>query len=261
MKRREFVAASCFAGMASLSTLAQAEDSGGSENDKEYYELRLHRLDSKSKKDRLNGFLGDAAIPALNRIGVTPVGVFSPMEGDNQNVYVLLPHKSIESAVAATHRLLADAEYLKAGGPFLDAPLSDPAYMRIESSLLLAFDQMPKLQVPTKSQSRIFQLRTYESHSVKVGQKKIEMFNGGGELAIFRRVGLHPVFFGETLIGSRVPNLTYMLGFDDLETSEQNWGKFRRDPQWKQLRANPIYKDTVSNITNILLRPVSCSQI
>ena len=58
--------------------------------------------------------------------------------------------------------------------------------------------------------SRILELRIYESHSTKAGQKKIEMFNEGGEIAIFRKTGLRPVFFGETLIGPLMPNLTYM---------------------------------------------------
>ena len=53
------------------------------------------------------------------------------------------------------------------------------------------------------------------SPSEKTGQKKIEMFNTGGELALFREVGMDPVFFGEALLGTRVPNLTYMLGGRD----------------------------------------------
>jgi hypothetical protein len=49
------------------------------------------------------------------------------------------------------------------------------------------------------------------------------MFNEGGEIAIFRRTGLAPVFFGEALVGSKIPNLTYMLGFDDMEALEKGW--------------------------------------
>jgi len=35
-------------------------------------------------------------------------------------------------------------------------------------------------------------------------------------IAIFRRAGLQPVFFGETLIGAKMPNLTYMLVFENM---------------------------------------------
>jgi hypothetical protein len=36
---------------------------------------------------------------------------------------------------------------------------------------------------------------------------------------------------------------------------------FGDDPDWKELRGKPEYKDTVSNITDIMLRPTSYSQI
>ena len=115
--------------------------------------------------------------------------------------------------------------------------------------------------MPTRKKSRVFQLRTYESHNIERAQKKIEMFNTGGELDIFRRVGMPPVFFGETLIGAKMPNLTYMLGFDDVAALKAGWNKFLEDPAWLELKQDPAYRDTVSNITNILLRPARCSQI
>src|SRR5438094_345521 len=91
---------------------------------------------------------------------------------------------------------------------------------------------------------------------------KIKMFNEG-EIAIFRRTGLRPVFFGETLIGSRLPNLTYMLTFDSIEQRDRNWSAFVADPEWKKLSATPGYTDaeTVSNISNVLLSPAPYSQI
>ena len=72
---------------------------------------------------------------------------------------------------------------------------------------------------------------------------------------------MQPVFFGETLVGTKLPNLTYMLVFDDMDARKANWAKFLADPAWKKLRSDPAYKDTVSNITNIFLRPAPFSQI
>jgi hypothetical protein len=132
--------------------------------------------------------------------------------------------------------------------------------VRMESSLLRAFKNMPKLEVPEKK-GRIFELRTYESHSIKAAKKKIEMFNEGGEIAIFKKTGLLPVFFGETLIGPMMPNLTYMLVFEDMADRDAKWKVFGGSPDWKKLSSNPDYKDTVSNITDIILRPERYSQI
>jgi hypothetical protein len=114
-----------------------------------------------------------------------------------------------------------------------------------------------------KGPGRVFQLRTYESPSVKTGLKKIEMFDDAGEIAIFRRVGLHPVFFGEALVGAKLPNLTYMLGFESAEELKENWQKFRDDAEWKRLSGMPEYADKaiLSGITNVILRPAEYSQV
>ena len=256
MKRREFLAAG-IAGVAGLSGLSVAADKSGEK--REYFELRQYRTHVGPKKRLVGDFLREVGIPAMNRIGIKPVGVFNAMYGPNDpTLYVLLVHRSLESVVQSSARLLADNEYRKAS--FVNAPLSEPAYVRMESSLMVAFKDMPKLEVPEKK-SRIFELRIYESHGIKAAKKKIEMFNEGGEIAIFKKTGLRPVFFGETLIGPKMPNLTYMLVFDDMATRDKRWGTFSSNPDWKKLRANPAYRDTVSNITDIILRPTRYSQI
>jgi len=262
MKRRDFIAASCLAGLAPLGKTAMAADTS---KEKEYYELRLYKIASAEKRKALVEFFANAAIPAWNRAGIKPVGVFEFIKEEDKeqvfDLYVLLPHKTLESVATATATLLADDAYLKAGADVLGAPKADPAYERIESTLMIAFDGIPVLEVPSKKDTRIFQLRTYEAHSVERGQRKIEMFNDGGELPLFRRTGMPPVFFGETLVGTKVPNLTYMLGFDDEEAKNKGWAAFLAHPEWDKMKKDPRYKDTVSRITNIMLRPAACSQI
>ena len=88
------------------------------------------------------------------------------------------------------------------------------------------------------------------------------MFNHG-EFEIFQRTGLHPVFFGETLFGSGMPSLTYMLTFADTHELETNWAAFSADPEWKKLSTSSryAYEAIVSNITNLILSPLAASQI
>ena len=255
MRRRDLLAAAGLTGLAPLGGITWAKDAGASK--KELYELRLYQMASQA----LLAFLAKAAIPAWNRIGIKPVGVLTMADEKNPDLYVLLPHPSLESVMTATSRLLADAEFLKAGASFLDAAMKDPAFKRIESSLLLAFDECPKVEVPKRKESRVFELRVYESHSVKKGQKKIEMFNAGGEVAIFRQTGPKPVFYGEAIIGTKLPNLTYMVVHDDMEAKDKNWKSFGSSAAWKKLRSDPAYKDTVSHITKAFLKPAACSQI
>lgn len=268
MKRREFFAASAAAGLA-LGTGA-LHGGAAAANGKELLELRIYRFSSAAKQAAFDGFLGAAAIPALNRLRIAPVGVFKmpkednpdlKMEGEDHRLYILLPHRSPESFVRMVDRLAEDDALADAGEAILESPRSDPAYLRYESSLMLAFDGVPRVEVPTRAESRLMQLRIYESHNTERAIRKIHMFNEGGELTIFRRTGMNPVFFGQSLIGSRLPNLTYMLGFADEKAMAKAWDAFRRDPEWLKLRSDEAYKDTVSNITNLILRPAASSQI
>jgi len=262
VRRRDFLAASCCAGWtASWAGAVQA----ASEGHRHFFEFRQYSLLPGPKKGRFNAFLRQAMIPALNRLGIGPVGVFFPKYGPNKpTLFLLLPHPSLESVLTLAERLLADKEFCEAGAEVVDAPLADPAYLRVESSLLVAFDELPTLQIPSQTKEgkpRIFELRTYESHSIKAGKKKIEMFNKGGEIAIFKKTGLQPVFFAETIIGRAMPNLTYMLAFDDMAARDAAWKNFITDPDWEKLKADPQYKDTVSNITDVILRPAPYSQV
>jgi hypothetical protein len=266
MNRREFIMSSVAAG--GVAATSQPYNATAAETpraaSRQFYELRLYHLRRGPMQKRFDDFYRDAAIPAMNRAGISPVGVFSVMIGpDNPTMYVLLPHNSAESFATANDRVHSDAEYQKAGAEFTNASPADPAYVRVDSSLMVAFEAMPKLEIqePLKK-SRIFELRIYESHSKKANKKKIEMFNTA-EIAIFHRTGLVPVFFGETLVGSKLPNLTYMLAFDGTAEREKVWAAFGADPEWKKLSTTSGNTDgeIVSNISNVLLRPAAYSQI
>lgn len=264
MKRREFLTSSVTAaGLASgLGALTVNAADSAAKPAREFYELRTYFLRRGPKQKLFDDFASQAAIPALGRVGIGPVGVFNVMLGpDSPAVHVLIRYESIAQFAGAAERLRGDADFLRLGADFINAPANDPAYVRVESSLMVAFEGMPRLEVPPKK-PRVFELRTYESHSQKAHQKKVEMFNIG-EIAIFRRAGLKPVFFGETLIGTRLPNLTYLLVYDDLAARDQAWGTFVADPEWKKLSTTPGYTDPeiVTNISNVLLRPTAYSQI
>ena len=125
-----------------------------------------------------------------------------------------------------------------------------------------AFAGWPKLVAPKRRRREIFQLRTYESAGYAAHVRKVEMFNEA-EIEIFTRTGLTPVFFGDTLIGPRMPSLTYMLTFADVADLNAKWAVFGSDPAWKELSHRPQNADAeiVSNISNLYLSPLSCSQI
>lgn len=270
MKRREFVTTTAMTtGLGlGLASVAGAADGGAG---RELYVLNRFRFATAAKRDAYAAFL-QQAVPAFERAGVGPVGVFRLLQQDNpklqeltgdpNEIWLLLPHRSVESVVSFTERLASDAAWnATEAREVVMAPKSEPAYERFESSLLQAFTGMPTLEIPSRSPSRVVQLRIYESHSIERHIKKVAMFNEGGEIDIFRKVGLLPVFFGAAIVGSALPNLTYMLQADDLQSLEAAWDRFRADPDWKTLSKDPQYADTVSKITSLILRPLPASQI
>ena len=262
MKRRTFLQSSVAQVIVGSAALTGISNAASAPDAREYYKLSTYTLNA-AKKPVLDTYLAKAFIPALRRAGIGPVGAFSETLPDGKlAVHVLIVLKSADEAATLGARLAADAEYAKAAADYLAAPASDPVYERIESSFLGAIGGMPKLAKPDTTKARLLNLRIYESHNERAAAKKIEMFNKH-ELAIFQRVGLTPVFFGEALGGSRLPNLTYMLVFADDEGRKGAWKKFGGDDEWKKLKAMPEYadKEIDSHITNKLFTPEAYSEI
>ncbi|MCX8157557.1 MAG: NIPSNAP family protein [Verrucomicrobiae bacterium] len=262
MQRRHFLAT---AGLAALGASTAPAWAAAAPSKRDYYELRQYLLETDAQRTLFDGYMKDAFIPACNRAGVQPVGVFFPEKADPKlaSAYVLMRHTSAESIFTLTQKLIQDQEHLQKGADFWNAPASAPAYKRMETWLFLAFAGMPQIETPAKGPERVFQLRIYESPSVKTGQKKIEMFNDAGEIKIFREVGLNPVFFGEAIAGAKMPNLTYMLGFEKAADMAEAWKRFGPHPEWQKLRKMPEYadKEILCGITNIVLKPAPYSQI
>lgn len=249
--------------LSALAAKASEKDLFAKGSNPEFYELRVYSLKNSTQQKLVEDYFQNAAIPAFNRLGSKNIGVFTEQQPEGQSkLYAIIPYDSIKDFMNVTDKLANDEVYLQAGSAYLNAPATEPAYERIQSSLLKAFAGMPKLQAPG-NKPRIFELRRYESASEAAGKKKIDMFNNVGEIAIFKRVGLTPVFFGETIIGELRPNLTYMLTFDNMEEHDKRWKAFGSDPEWKRIKAVPGYEDAqiVSHITRTFLVPASFSQI
>lgn len=264
MKRRSFVKASILTAAtgAVLPQMAKAIESNQRKNTM-FYELRVYTLKDQQQQSLVENYFKDAAIPALNRLGIQNIGVFTELKPEGQSkLYVLIPYHSLDEFSAIDEKLAGDKNYLKAAESYLHAPAASPAYERIESSLLKAFAHMPTLEVPS-GKPKLFELRRYEHATESAGKKKLEMFNDAGEIDIFKRLDFKPVFFGETLIGERRPNLIYMVAFEDMEAHGARWKAFGSDPEWKKVSVRPEYSDAklVSKITSTFLVPSACSQI
>jgi hypothetical protein len=263
LQRRNFLTSSLAAAAAAL-TPTDSRAQGPSA--REYYELRKYQLESGPETKLLQNYLENSLIPALNRLGFSPIGAFNLDIGpETPALYLLIPSTKLESLVTTEPQLAKDEEFMKTAAPFWNAPAVAPGFGRIESSLMVAFEGWPRLVVPpvtAQHGKRVFQIRTYESPTQQDHQRKVEMFHSG-EFEIFQRAGFWQVFYGDTLIGPRLPQLTYMVSFPDISEIDVKWTAFRSDPQWLKLSALPRFSSEaiVTNITNLVLRPASYSQI
>jgi hypothetical protein len=236
----------------------------------EFYELRIFKLRSGPQMKLMNDFLGEVFLPTLNRLNVKPVGAFNVTFGPEMpSIYLLSAYGSLGEY--QTVRARTEEELRKNKAPsaraFLTGVGPTAPYARVETQLLQAFDNMPRLELPAgtaKREPRIFELRTYETAFEDGQRKKIEMFGTRmGELALFRRVGLTPVFFAASLVGPRQPSFSYLLTFPDLAAREAAWKRFREDAEWAKLKVTPGYTDAdiMQNIADFILTPTAYSQI
>ncbi|MFT5301261.1 MAG: hypothetical protein ACI87E_004959 [Mariniblastus sp.] len=232
--------------------------------EQEYYELRIYKIFDYDKQLACESYLKNALVPALNRLDIDRVGVFTNQGDENDHsVFVLIPFKTIEKFAGLNAALAGDEQYQTAAANYFARKLKDPVFERIESRFMKAFSGIPVMEVPKLSaekQERVFELRLYQSHTEDHARRKVKMFNEG-EIQIMRDTQLGPVFFGETLIGPDVPNLVYMLSASDKDSHKQHFKDFLAHPEWKRIKVLEEYKDTVSKIQNWFLSPTAYSQL
>jgi hypothetical protein len=232
---------------------------------RELYQLKTYMLDTEEQVQVTDGYLKDAFLPALRKIGIGPVGVFKPRpneEDTTRKIWVLIPFSSMDEFLSLDELLAKDEAYAAAGKDYINASHENPPYQRVESTLLKAFIDMPKMKTPELDgprADRIYELRSYESPTEKYYWNKVDMFNAGGEVALFDKLNFNAVFYAEVLSGSKMPNLMYMTTFSDQESRDTHWDIFRNAPEWKELSSMPKYQNNVSHADIFFLYPTEYS--
>lgn len=225
-----------------------------------FYEIKVYHFKEARQEKLIDAYLEKALLPGLHRAGIATVGVFKPIANDtaaDKIVYVLSPLKSLDQLLSVGDKLKKDNAYLDAGKEFLDIPYDQPAFTRMETIVLQAFELAPAMTTPKLSgpkSERVYELRNYEGASEKLYRNKVKMFNAGGEIPLFERLGFNAVFYGEVIAGSHQPNLMYMTSFDNMQSRTEHWKAFVDSPEWKALVAMPEYKNNVSRLEAILTR-------
>jgi len=231
----------------------------------EFYQLKTYIFSTAEQMVMTENYLRSALMPGMKRLGIKNVGVFKPRltETDTvKKIILLIPFTSFSQFQALEEGLEKDQVYLTAGKDYLDAPYDKPTYLRTESILLEAFEGMPYIKAPeldSDRASRVYELRSYESATEAYHNRKVDMFNAGGEIKLFERLNFNAVFYARVISGPRMPNLMYMISFADEASRKAHWAAFTGSPEWTELKAVPKYLNTVSHIDASLLYPTEYS--
>ena len=223
---------------------------------KQIYEWRIFTLTGDGAT--LDDYFKGALIPAYNRCKIS-IGAFQLYkEAEKQQRYLLFVYPDLQTYNKVRQEVWNDAEYQRAARPFFESSAPDPVYSDFQTYLCEAFDKMPEMRMPDKSRT-LFQYRNYYSPNEEANKRKINMFNVE-EIALFDKVGVNSVCYGEILSGTRMPALIYLTWYKDEDAFNKAWDAFRVHPDWNQMRVKPEYQNTATNNQAILLSPMPYSQ-
>ena len=252
---------------------AASADEPGKPSGEELYEVRHYLLSDDADPKRLDDYFRTALVPALNRAGVERVGVFTMPETLNADVpermrgrrrmTLICVLDGFDELRSIDDKLDADATYQAAAATYWNRPNTEPLFDRIETELLSAMDCQPQVRIDAETlnnDNRVYEFRLYESATERLAKKKVDMFNNG-EVPIFLKTGVTPVFIGEAIVGPNRPSLSYLTVYDDDASRLAAWDRFRSDPDWKALSSDPQYANTVSKIIKLVMRPTDYSQL
>jgi hypothetical protein len=235
--------------------------------ERQYYRLSVYHFKDSQQEKMLDQYFSGALLPALHRMHIVTAGVFKALANDtalDKKIYVLIPFNSARKVQQLNDDLQKDKNYQAASQEYANAVFSAPPYTRIETIILYAFPLAPRLHLPglkSAKNERVYELRSYESATDKLFQSKVNMFNDGDEIGLFKRLGFNAVFYSEVIAGPRMPNLMYMTTFENMDDREKHWKAFSDDAQWKKLSGLPEYQHNVIHADIIFLRPTDYSDI
>ncbi len=235
---------------------------------REFYEIRAYKLKSADQVTATDNYLKDAYLPAMHRLGIKQIGVFKPISNDTaaiKLIYVIVPYISLDVWQRSKSNLENDPNYVSMAKGFTEADTTHLPYIRIESTILEAFPDQLKL-VPTSlklTPDAIYEMRSYESPTEKLHHLKVAMFNEGGEIDLFKKLDFQAVFYADVLTGSRMPNLVYMVVFQNAAARDEHWKAFGASKEWKTVSSDPQYENniSVSHIDSILMHRTTYSDL
>lgn len=218
-----------------------------------FYVLEQAFLKNGPQVERMNEFAGKHLLPALNKVHSGPKIYLQALVAPHMPQFAAIyGFESLEEMWRVHTRMGEDQELAKAAAQYESA--TEAPAEHATSSLLEAADYSPEIAPSAPDAApRIFELRVYHSPTWRQLKALHERF-AGPEIKIFHRTGIHPVLYSSTLFGANMPNLTYVIPFENLAAREKAWNAFGADPEWVKVRRESIEKHgQISSVSQISL--------
>ena len=236
---------------------------------REIYEIRVYSLKTNDQVMKLDNYLKMSYITVMHKMDVKHVGVFKVIGFDTASVkkiYVITPYKNIDQWKKLTNQMMNDQDYNQSASSFINAAADKAAYDRMEIILTEAFPLHTTLELPGlkgNKTDRVFELRSYESPTDHLFERKVTMFNKGDEIGLFKKLNFNAIFYSSVIAGPKMPNLMYMVSFESIADRDEHWKQFGNSPEWKNISTMPIYENkvSVSHIDSILMHATEYSDI
>jgi hypothetical protein len=234
LKRRHFAGA--LAGLAAARSAWSADPAQHTR----FYMMETFQLRQGTQLARLGEWLSQAYLPRLSKAHSGPQIVLeSVIAPHNPQLVLIVGYSSFEQIAAIRSKMDADGEVNAAFAKVERDP--EPLFDNQITTLLEATPYSPEVVMEKHAKPRYFELRTYHSPTWSQHRAVHERF-AGPEIKVFHKVGIFPILYTSTIIGSNMPNLTYLIPFESLAAREKAWDAFAVDPDWIKARKESIDK-------------------
>jgi hypothetical protein len=180
------------------------------------FELRYYHMRNGSQTQRTADFLGKHFLPAAQRLGIGPLGFFSAVDRRRQPLYPGADQLSFRRGFRRRHGTPGRRPGVPGG--LRRVQLHDRAELHPHGELAAAGLRLHA--VHRRRARRHSPVPHFRAAHLRIQQRQGRPAQDPHvqrrEAAIFERLGMAPVFFGETLVGRNLPNLTYMLSFESM---------------------------------------------
>ena len=218
-----------FFAAAMLTTLSPASSS---EKDARIYILSSVAAEPGKLND-LHAAIRDRLIPQAAKLGVSVLGVFTPLENPEDRVFYLSTCASHEALEQAEQAALNDPAFAETDGILED--LGDSG-KTLPDRLMQTTDFSPEGAPAAAKGPRVFELRTYTTTPGNLPLLHARF--RGHTLALFAKHGMTNLWYWqlEKDQADADKTLIYMLAHASTDAAKASFDAFRADPAWLEAK-------------------------